>query len=351
MAEANDLRGAAGKVRAALTPHPHRGDLIAAGAVPLTLGVLLVNVRLDASWGTGIFLVLDGLACALVLGMGLLAPHEGEQPRSYQQVLLLAGLLLGFVALLRLAQVLGADSPLSSAGSTTWILALVTLCAGWIARTRGSAICALVAALAGIGTVLAFVDWVFSPEGPSTLRWLLLVLAIALVLAALARRDVRRRESVYLIDAAGVAILGLGLSFVAGLVGVLTFVGAPAGLPGAGWKLVLLAAGLGLVAYAGVDREPGPAYLGTLILLLFVLYAGVPGAAGASLWFWPLVLLLVGGAGVAAGLRPRQELPPEPRSGGAPDRPTEPLAGPGAAGPSARPGHLWASSPPDDEPS
>ena len=107
------VRAAVGRLLAALTPHPHRGDLIAAGAVPLALGVLLVNVRLDGPWGTGVCLVLDALGCALVLGMGLLAPLEGERPRSYQQVLLLTGQVLGFVTLLRLAQVLGADSPLA----------------------------------------------------------------------------------------------------------------------------------------------------------------------------------------------------------------------------------------------
>ena len=265
MAEANDLRALAGRAQAALTPHPHRGDLIAAGAVPLALGVLLVNVRLDATWGTGVFLVIDALACALVLGMGLLAPLEGERARSYQQVLLLAGQLLGFVTLVRLAQVLGADRPLSSPGSRLWIFLVVTVGAAWIARTRHSAVCVLVAALSAIAAAIAFVDWAFSPEGPGTLRWVLLALAIGLVLAALARRDAQRRESVYLIDAAGVAMLALGLTFFGAAVvaytplpdAALGFIGIPIGVPGGGWKLVLLAAGVGLVAYAGVDREAG----------------------------------------------------------------------------------------------
>jgi hypothetical protein len=342
MAEANDLRALAERGRAVLTPHPHRGDLIAAGAVPLALGVLLVNARMDGRWATGILLVAAALGCALVLGMGLLAPLEGERPRSHQQVLLLAGQVLGFVALVQLAQVLGADDPLGSSGSRMWIFLVVAVGGAWIARLRRSAVCALVAALAGIVAVLAFVDWAFSPEGPATFRWVLLALAIALVLAALARRDRERRESVYLIDAAGLAILLLGLTFIGALVGILTFVGLPGDLPGGGWKLVLLAAGLGLVAYACVDSEPGPAYIGTLILLLFVALVGIPGEGGASLWFWPLVLLLVGGAAVAVGLRPRRELPPEPSGPGARpgDPPTEPLPGPGA-------GRLWASGQPE----
>jgi hypothetical protein len=343
MAEPNDLGALVERGRAALTPHPHRGDLIAAGAVPLALGVLLINVRMDGPWGTGVLLVLTALAGALVLGMGLLAPSEGERPRSYQQVLLLAGVLLGFVTLVRLAQVLGVEDPLTKAGTLVWIFLIVALGAAWIARTRRSAVCALIAALAGVELLLAFVEWVFSPQGPSTIRWLLLLSAIVLVLAALALRDRLRCESVYLVDAAGVAILVLGLSFIGALFGLLTFVGAPSGAPGSGWKLVLLAAGLGLVAYAGVDREPGPAYLGVAILLLFTALAGIPAGGGASLWFWPLVLLLIGGAAVAAGLRPRRELPPEPPTPGRPPGapPTEPLPGPGSGG-------LWASRPADE---
>ena len=343
MAQPNDLGALVERGREALTPLPHRGDLIAAGAVPLALGVLLINVRMDGPWSLGILFVLTALSCVLVLGMGVLAPLEGERPRSYQQVLLLAGVLLGFVTLVRLAQVLGVKSPLTKAGTLVWIFLIVTLGAAWIGRARRSAVCALIAALAGVELLLALVEWVFAPSGPGTVRWLLLASAVALVLAALAARDRRRRESVYLIDAAGVAMLVLGLSFIGALFGVLTFVGAPGGAPGSGWKLVLLAAGLGLVAYAGVDGEPGPAYLGASILLLFTALAGIPGGGGASLWFWPLVLLLIGGAAVAAGLRPRRELPPEPPGPGVRpgDPPSEPLPGPGV-------GRLWASRPARD---
>jgi hypothetical protein len=340
MAEAEQLPSPAARVLAALTPHPHRGDLIAAGVAPLVLGVLLVNLRLDAVWGTGAFLVLDALACALVLGMGWLAPLEGERPRSYQQVLLLAGLLLLLITLMRLAQVLGVAHPLSPAGSRLWILGAVTGVAAWLAHTRRSAVSALVAALLGIVAALAFVQWAFAPKGFGTLRWVLLAIAIGLVLGALSQRERRPRESVYLVDAAGVATALIGLTFAGAIVRLLTFIGFAGGAPGGGWKVVLLAAGLGLVAYAGVDHEPGPAYAGAVNLLLFVLLDGIPGTAGASLWFWPLALLLVGILMVAAGLRPRRPLPPEPGAGGTDAPPPEPLPGPGA-GRSSRP--LWSS--------
>lgn len=305
-----------------LRPHPHRGDLIGAGAVPLTVALLLINLRLDDSWGQFVFLLLNALAAGLVLGMGVLAPLEGERSRSYQVVLQLCGLALLFVALLRLLQVLGADEPLDSAGSAFVILALVAATAAWLARERRSEICTLVAGIVGTAALYAFVRWAFSPESANTARWVLLLAAVLLLAGALLLRDRHRRDSVYLIDAAGVAILALGLTFVVQLIfgAIVTGIGGEfsraSAAPGLIWKLVLLAAGLGLVAYSGVDREAGPGYLGATILLLFTLLVGMPGESGPSLWFWPLALLLIGGAMIAAGLRPRRELPPEPDRGG-----------------------------------
>jgi hypothetical protein len=348
MADADHLRRGAERVRAALTPHPHRGDLIAAGAAPLTIGVVLVNARLDGSWGTGVLLVVTALACALVLGMGVLAPLEGARPRAYQEVLQLTGLLLLLLVLVRAAQLLGLHSPLgtrhASAGSRALVFGLLAAAALWLTVTRRNAICALVAAIAGIVAVLGFVDWVFSPSGPSTFRWLLLLFAVGLVFGALGQREHHRPESVYLVDAAGVAIVLLSLTWVGAIVGALTLLGIPGGVPGAGWKLVLLAADLGLVAYAAVDREPGPAYIGALSLLLWIGLVRIPGSGGASLWFWPLALVLVGLTAVFAGLRPRRPLPPEPPSGTDGDA-GDPLPGPGVRSGTTS---LWASSPRGD---
>ncbi|HST43321.1 MAG TPA: hypothetical protein VLK58_27595, partial [Conexibacter sp.] len=322
-----------------LRPHPHRGDLIAAGSVPLTVALLLVNLRLDDSWGTGVFFVLMALATGLVLGMGVLAPMEGERPRAYQVVLQLTGLALLFVALMRFAQVFGVEEPLDSAWTAFLILGIVSAVAAWLARERRSEICTLVAGITGTFALLAFVTWVFSPDGPTTTRWVLLLAALLLLTGALLLRDRHRQESVYLVDAAGVAILVLALTFVTELLFGPLFGGFGSGesafsrasvAPGVLWKVVLLAAGLGLVAYAGVDREAGPGYLGSVILLLFVVLVGIPGEDGPSLWFWPLVLLLIGAAMIAAGLRPRQPLPPEPDRGGPAPVVPGPAAPPGA---------------------
>ncbi|MDW5596508.1 hypothetical protein VSS74_19330, partial [Conexibacter stalactiti] len=324
-----------------LRPHPHRGDLIAAGSVPLTVALLLINLRLDDSWGHGVFFVLMALAAGLVLGMGVLAPLEGERPRAYQVVLQLTGLALLFVALMRLAQVFGVDEPLDSAWTAFLILGIVSAVATWLARERRSEICTLVAGITGTFALLALVTWVFSPDGPTTTRWVLLLAALLLLVGALLLRDRHRQESVYLVDAAGVAVLVLALTFVTELLFGPLFGGFGGSefsrasvAPGVLWKVVLLASGLGLVAYAGVDREAGPGYLGSVILLLFVVLVGIPGEDGPSLWFWPLVLLLIGAAMIAAGLRPRQPLPPEPDRGGPAPVVPAPVA-PATGGPAA----------------
>ena len=94
------------------------------------------------------------------------------------------------------------------------------------------------------------------------------------------------------------------------LSGVLGF-GGPSGdiLPGF-WEFIVLGAGCGLIAYGAVDRVPGAAWLGVAHLVGFIVVASA-GADDTLLW-WPLILLLLGGGAMAAGLRPRRPLPPEP---------------------------------------
>jgi hypothetical protein len=306
-----------------LRPHPHRGDVIAAGAVALAAGVVMLNVRMDDPWGPGVHLVLTGAAAVLVLGMGLLAPLEGPDPRPYQSTLLVAGLLLGDLALLRLADILGADGVAGSSAALFWTQLATAAGAAYAARRCNSAVCTLIAAVTGAVAVLALVDWVFSPDGIGTFRYLLLLLALAYALASLGQRQRRPRHGVQLVNAAGLATLSLEATWTVEVLFNEGDVGtSPAGW---GWELFMLAASWGLLAYAAVDRESGPAYLGFVALLGYVLIAGLPGKDGASLIGWPILLLLVGGAGLAVGLRPRRPLPPSPDAG-APPAPTTPIA-------------------------
>ena len=290
-----------------LRPPAHRGPLIAAGAVALTVGVLLEQIRLSP--GNGVQLVIAGVLAALLLWLALQARLEGGRPPAYLSALIVCGLVLLYLALLRLARLLGADFEFLPTGTIAWTAALEAAAAAVLAVRRSSAIAALIAAVAGGVAVLAAWDEIFDPDSITPLRWLLLVMAIVFALASLPLRGVSQRHAVQMVNAAGLAILAVALihPFSGGLFGL-----SLAELPGF-WEFVLVAGGFGLVAYAAVDRAPGPAYLGALVLATFVVYVGATGEE--TLLWWPLLLLVLGGAAMAAGLRPRAPLPPEPEAG------------------------------------
>ena len=290
-----------------LRPPPHRGPLIAAGAVVLATGLALFELRLRDELTVGLHFLVLGIPAAIVLALGLQAPNEDGRPPAYQSVLLVTGLLLLFPALLRLTAVLGAEDFGSDfpAGELTWTALATGAVALFAALRRSSAVCLFLAALFGTLALVAGWEWVFGNESFTATRWLLLAAAVALVLTSLQLRAGAPRQAELLIDAAGAAILVIGLQNLA-----VAFAGVePPGLPDL-WELVLFAAGCGLVAYGALDRSPGPAWLGVANLALFVLDAGLE--SDGSIYFWPIALILLGGVAMAAGLRPRRPLPPEP---------------------------------------
>ncbi len=297
-------------MRELLRPPPHRGPLIAAGAVVLATGLVLFEIRLMDELSDVVHFLVLAVPAGIILALGLQAPNEDGRPPAYQSVLLVTGLLLLEPALLRLADVLGAEDPEDfPAGELTWTLLVVAGVALYAALRRNSAICLLLAAIAGVGSLLAGWEWVFAPGTFTASRWLLLLSAAGLVLAGLALRDRARRQAELLIDAAGLAILVIGgQALLAALFGDDTFVTATA-LPDF-WEVIVFGAGVGLIAFGAIDRSPGPAWLGLANLAVFILVVGESGEA--TLYFWPLALLLVGAVMMAAGLRPREPLPPEP---------------------------------------
>jgi hypothetical protein len=123
---------------------------------------------------------------------------------------------------------------------------------------------------------------------------------------------------VQLVDAAGAAILALALTF-AGF----TVIGfGPEPGTATGWEIVVLAGAFGSIAYASVDKEPGPAAFGVAILAGFVLMAD--DAHDPTLVGWPIALALMAAFLLVVGLRPTSPAPPEPGtgSGAEPPEPT-----------------------------
>jgi hypothetical protein len=310
----DEAAGAREKLLELARPPAHRGPLIASGAVVWTLGVTLEELRMSDKLGTGVHLLILGLSAAVILGLGAQFKPEGGRPPAFQSVLLVSGLGLLHASLLTLANLLGADFDQFSPGAWVWTSLVVAATAAWAALRRASAICALIAAIESGVAVLSLWDWLFDPSGPTPFRWLLLVLAIALVLVSLVARGGWPRHSEQLVNAAGLAILAIGLTGVAGAIveSFGPFGGNPdAPLPGV-WELVLLCGGCGLIAYGAVDRAPGAAWLGLANLGVFTLAATI--GADETLAWWPLLLLLIGAGAIGAGLRPRAPLPPEPRA-------------------------------------
>jgi hypothetical protein len=293
-----------------LRPPPHRGPLIAAGAVLVTVGVVLEEIRLNDKLPTGVHLVILALTGGAIYALGVQVRQEGR-PYAFQSVLLVCGLVLLAPALLTLADVLGADFDRFPAGAIVWTALLYAGAAAYPAAARDSSICALIAALALGVAALAFVNWALDATSVTTYRWLLTVLAVAYAVVSLLLRGPVPRHSEQMVNAAGLAVLAIGLTGVlpAAVDEISPFASAPDEILPNGWELVVFAAGCGLVAYGAVDRAPGPAYLGVANLGAFAVSAAI---GDETLLYWPLLILALGLGAMFAGLRPRDPLPPEP---------------------------------------
>jgi hypothetical protein len=297
-----------------LRPPAHRGPLIAAGAVVLAVGITLEELRLADTLTPLAHMLILGAYAAVVLGIGLQARLEDGRPPAYQSVLLVAGLLALDGALLRLADVVGADFSNGFPGFTfVWTSLVVAAVALWAAVRLNSAVCTLIGAIAIGVALLSALNWLFGADSQGPFRWMLLVVAIALVLVSLVLRGSEPRHAEQLINAAGLAILAIAVvALGAAVLTTLTsfFGGAPETILPNFWELVVFGAGCGLLAYGAVDRIPGAAYLGVANLVAFVAAVGV--GADETLRWWPLLLIVVGLVVLIVGLRPRSPLPPEP---------------------------------------
>src|SRR5690242_14899560 len=131
-------------VRELLRPPPHRGPLIAAGAVVLAVGIALEEIRLESKLGEGAHMAILLVPGALLYWLGAQAPNEQGSPPAYQSVLLVIGLGLVWGGLLTASDVLGADFSGFPAGAIVWTSLLAMGLALWPAFARNSSICLLI---------------------------------------------------------------------------------------------------------------------------------------------------------------------------------------------------------------
>lgn len=286
-----------------------RGLFAALAAVFLALFVSQLLSRFP-EWGAGADFAIVAAAAVVVLGPALALERRPGPPPGWLSALLVVGFGLTAGALFTLADLLGANTEDLETSTATWIAAALAVAFALIAVRRDSAICTFLAAFAAVVAVMTGVDWIFSPEGVSTYRYVLLGLGLVLAAAGLFvfRRDAdaRRRHGVLLVVLSGIVILALSLTLGNGIAWF--FLGG--GLGGGGgikptWEAIVLGFGLGLAAFSAWTREPGPGYVAAALLFAFVALVEI-GAREEFLW-WPLVLLLATLAALAAFLRPGRD--------------------------------------------
>jgi hypothetical protein len=284
------------------------------GGVTFALGAVVLFIRksgsISADWADFPLLLVVGIPCVLLFGLGVSNSRAGEVER-WRAALLVLGVLLAPLALEQLRETLGL-----SESSSFWhfvVFAGTAAMAAYAAFVVGAAYQAFLAGVAGIFAWLFLWDWIASP-GVNGFRWLLIVLGIAYAGGALALGAGDQPQGDELVTAAVIVgvlagFIGLAESATQAIVG--SVIGGVPGGRGQGffWDLVLLLVSLAAVAYAAVARVRGPAYVGFVGLLLFAGIVGVElsdlvkgKTPDGSLVGWPLVLLLIGGAALAAGM-------------------------------------------------
>jgi hypothetical protein len=276
-----------------LRPNKNNGDALALGSIALALAVLMLTIRLGGPWASGVNLAYTAIAAALVLGLAYLTPTGSGRPAPYLTAIFVAGYSIAVIAILNLADVLGADG--LEAGTRVWILALLLGIAIYIALFYNSGVFTLLAGLVGIGLILSLVDWIFTPDDPvETYRWILVLIVLVYLAIAVLEIVPETYRQVAIVDAAGFALLALAFTFLSGVGGL--DIGSEG--TSAGWEIAILIGSVLLIGYAFLAGDPGPGYLGGFNIAAF----GVIAAATdeASVLWWPAILIAVAVAAVAA---------------------------------------------------
>lgn len=310
------MNGSSSDLIAAIRSDRQRSGALAVAGVLLALTVLVATVRMADIWSDEAFCVISLVAFVLLFGLALLLRDEGRSPSAAQSALLVAGLLMALEALVFLAN-LTTDDPTSGTGAwAAGLFTVITLKAVYLHR---SSVCTLIAALSFGSTVLYFVDWVFDPSGGETFRWVVLGMIAFYALAAYRLRSSAPDHSTQFINVTAIATLSLvGLTIYGGVWAAY----APGPFSGLGetfqdllgWQIVIGLIVLGLLLYALITRERGPAFLAGINLIVFGLVVGPSKASNdfadalgepATLMGWPLILAIVTALAFTVALRPK----------------------------------------------
>jgi hypothetical protein len=335
-----------------------RDALRLAGTVIFAAGVLVLLVRKGEHWSDFPLLLVVGIPCAVFYGLGIGALRIGpadddarDEPgrfalSAWRATALVLGILFVALTVSQLIETIGGDT--NKSGWVFVIFLVTAASAAYAAAAHGLRYGALLAGLALIVSWIALCDALFDPS-TTAIRWLFLVVGAALAFAALQLHRQDRREASELVTAAGVAGLAAGVTALVALVGLLiggavsSAFGTEPDLSGGSqqgdeWNVFLLLLAVALIWYGARAPWRGPAYVGAVALLVFIVSVGEDIASlvdgddpGNGVMGWPLLLLVLGGAALAAGLLGGGGRPAAPQA--ATDAPTRPMTPPPAPGP------------------
>jgi hypothetical protein len=312
------------------------GLLLAVGAV-----VLLVRKSSHHGWSdfARLLVVLVPAVVLYTLALGVPRRPRTLAPRPSESVLMVAAILLAPLALYEFLAWAGANTQHVLYNAA--VFAVIGLLAGYGARRAGAPYAALLAALALLVAWLLVWGKILNHPSADAYRWLLVAGAAVLFVASAALERASAIGAGEVATAGGVAAVAAGVlgvivgSFVAAFRSITTLVTssgatlssrrgsvvgthprehAPvdlgrlhtSGLQHFGWDLYLLVVSLALVWVGSRARVRGLGYVGGVGLLAFVLSIGAEltrlesGRAPTGSIGWPLALLIIGVAGLAA---------------------------------------------------
>jgi hypothetical protein len=302
-----------------------------AGGVLLAVGALVLLSRKSGhgQWGTFAQLLVV-LVPAVVLYALALARSPARAPAEPDQtVLAVSAILLSPVVLLEFLRWIGAST--NSALNLAAVFAVAALLAAYTVRRSQVTYAALLGGLSALAAWLLVWSKILDHPSADTYRWLLIAGAAILfcVAAALSLADANGSSEVATaggLAAIAAGIIGVVVSGVLGALSVVTASSSRSGertsllrpvhhLSGAqhlGWDVYLLVASVALVWIGSRVRSRGLGYVGGLGLFAFLVsvlaqLTRVQSGHGRTSHIvgWPLVLVLVGAAGIVGGTRGR----------------------------------------------
>jgi hypothetical protein len=321
---------------------PDRRDwLLLLGGLLFATGGVVLAIRKSSDtpaggdpWGDLAILLVLLIPFLVLYGLGMAGRATGPEAEPWQAVYLVFAVLLAPVVLLQFVETI--DGSPGADLNVAWTFAVTAALGAAAALLAGVTVAGGLGALAGIIAWLFFWDKLLEEPSTDSFRWLLIIVAaIYLGVLFLTRASPHAPKLVGLITAAGLAAVVAALigNFepIAGLLGQasggLLEPEDPEAGPGLGWDVFLLVVSAALIAFSARSARRGPGLVGGFGLLSFILVVGsdldalVEGDAEGALAGWPLVLLLLGAAGIALSYVLRG--PPEPPREAGPVEPAE----------------------------